>query len=91
MNKVQELQLEQLLGLTTKYDNEAIVAEFKWGRAHTALCKLLQEITGRDRAWTAVPLVWGCEYEGNPVPYCVYDQADEEATCIYCGEPEERK
>jgi hypothetical protein len=34
---------------------------------------------------------WECESEENKVGYCVTVNVDPERSCIYCGEPDERK
>ncbi len=39
-----------------------------------------------------IPSAWVCE-KGSPTGYCVYDNMNDPAndSCLYCGEPRERK
>lgn len=34
---------------------------------------------------------WECESKLNPIKYCIYDWRNSDETCVYCGQPEERK
>lgn len=50
-------------------------------------CMLVQELDINEEIYDGER--WDCNL--SPLGYCLYSDEDGESTCIFCGEPEERK
>lgn len=59
---------------------------------HVEISKILDEIFGEGNGqWHDVDAFWGCD--SSPIGWCVYHNYADPAhdSCVFCGEPQERK